>query len=224
MPAHTIIPFGVDAAFFTEDHDVQDLRTRHGITPSERVLLFVGKVMSPKGAFDCLEVLATLRAAGRPLRLVMIGDVHDRERQRFAARVAELRLSDALVLVGELTDRREIARYYQLADVVLFPSQYEQFGIVAIEAAASGRPLIGTPVGIMQTIVPQNGYGLLHPFGDLDRFASDLVEVLDHPRYRDHALRLRREVAAHYDWTSISARTERIYQQVAGHQAAGTSP
>lgn len=214
MPAHTIVPFGVDAGYFTEDYDVQDLRSRHQISPGERVLLFIGKVMSPKGAFDCLEVLVKLRAAGRPLRLVMIGDVHDRERQRFANRVAELRLNDALVLVGELTDRREIARYYQLADVVLFPSQYEQFGIVAIEAAASGRPLIGTPVGIMQTIVPQLGFGLLHPFGDLDRFATNLTEVLDNPRYRDGALRHRLAVAAQYDWTSISARTERIYRAV----------
>ena len=55
-----IVPFGVDSSFFREDHDVEDLRQRHAIHSDERVLLFVGKVMSPKGAFDCLEVVAKL--------------------------------------------------------------------------------------------------------------------------------------------------------------------
>jgi glycosyltransferase involved in cell wall biosynthesis len=212
MRSATVVPFGVDASLFELNHDVADLRQRHRIDSDERVLLFVGKVMSPKGAFDSLEAVARLRAQGRKLRLVMIGDVHDRERTTFAARIRDLGLTDAVLLLGPLTDRGEISRYYQLADAVLFPSQYEQFGIVAVEAAASGRPLIGTPVGIMQTLVPQYGYGLLHPFGDIDRFARNLAEVLDTPRYRDNAERHRSEVLRKYDWQAIAARTEQIYE------------
>ena len=214
---HTIVPFGVDSIFFREDHDVGDLRQRHGIQLDERVLLFVGKVMSAKGAFDCLDVVAKLAATGRRLRLLMIGGVHDRERDLFAARIAELGIKDSLVLLGELTDRREISRYYQLSDVVLFPSQYEQFGIVAVEAAASGRPLIGTPVGIMQTLVPQYELGLLHSFGDIAQFARNLTDILDSPQFRANAARHRQEILDRYDWRSIAAQTETIY-----HQAAGT--
>jgi len=210
--SHTIVPFGVDSEFFEQDHDVEDLRVRHTIDRDERVLLFVGKVMSPKGAFDALSVVARLRAAGRKLRLIMIGDVHPREQESFAARILTLGLEQSVLLLGAITDRRTIARYYQLADVVLFPSQYEQFGIVALEAAASGRPLLGTPVGIMQTLVPEYGFGLLHPFGDLDRFSTNLVEVLDSPRCRENASRHRREVLSAYDWRRISARTEEIYE------------
>lgn len=213
---HTIVPFGVDSVFFREDHDVEDLRQRHGIRPGERVLLFVGKVMSPKGAFDCLEVVARLAAAGRRLRLMMIGGVHERERDLFAARIASLGIEESIVLLGEVTDRREISRYYQLSDVVLFPSQYEQFGIVAVEAAASGRPLIGTPVGIMQTLVPQYEIGLLHPFGDISQFARNLTDVLDSPRFRANAGRHRQEILDRYDWSSIAGQTEAIYRQAAG--------
>ncbi len=64
----------------------------------ERVLLFVGKIMSPKGAFDCLEVVARLRAAGRKLRLIMIGEVHVREQDIFAARIRERGLDQAIIL------------------------------------------------------------------------------------------------------------------------------
>jgi glycosyltransferase involved in cell wall biosynthesis len=211
--AHTIVPFGVDAVVFEDDYDVGDLRQRYAIGTDEAVLLFVGKVMSPKGAFDCLDVLARLLRAGRKLRLLMIGEVHSRERETFAARIKELGVQNSVVLLGAATDRREIARHYQLADVVLFPSQYEQFGIVAIEALASGRPVLGTPVGIMQTVIPATGAGLLHPFGDLDRFAAHLVEVLGSPRYRENAAQHRQEFLQRYDWRRIASDTERIYER-----------
>lgn len=209
----TIVPFGVDSSFFRQNHDVEDLRARHAIARGEKVLLFVGKVMSPKGAFDCLEMLARLRANGRAVRLITIGEVHERERDSFAARIRALGLESTIVMLGAVTDRHEISRYYQLSDAVLFPSQYEQFGIVAVEAAASGRPLLGTPVGIMQTIVPRYDYGLLHPFGDIDRFTRNTNEVLDLPRYRENAARHRQEILSKYDWASIAADTERIYEQ-----------
>jgi len=216
VKSSTIVPFGVDSSLFDEDYEVDDLRARHAIAKDEKVLLFVGKVMSPKGAFDCLEVVARLRSAGRAVRLIMMGDVHDRERETFAARIRALGLDAAVVLLGAVTDRREISRYYQLSDAVLFPSQYEQFGIVAIEAAASGRPLLGTPVGIMQTLVPHYQFGLLHPFGDIERFARNANEVLDVPRYRENAIRHRADILSQYDWRTISAATERIYQQAVG--------
>jgi glycosyltransferase involved in cell wall biosynthesis len=215
LPPNTIVPFGVDSQLFRYDHAVDDLRQRYEIGSGEQVLLFVGKIMSPKGAFDTLEMLARLRAAGRKLRLIMIGDVHSREKDLFRTRLNELGLQQAVVLPGALTDRREISRYYQLADAVLFPSQYEQFGIVAVEAAASGKPLLGTPVGIMQSLVPRYEYGLLHRFGDVDQFARNVVEVLDSPRYRENAKSHRREILSSHDWRRISADTENIYRHVA---------
>lgn len=213
VTSSTIVPFGVDSAIFDRDYDVEDLRTRHAIGRDEKILLYVGKVMSPKGAFDSLEMVARLRSRGRHVRLIMIGDVHDRERETFAARIRALGLDAVVALHGPVTDRVEIARYYQLSDVVLFPSQYEQFGIVAIEAAASGRPLVGTPVGIMQTLVPHYGFGLLHAFGDIDAFTRNAGEVLDTAFYRENAVRHRSEVLSRYDWRTIAADTERIYEQ-----------
>ena len=213
LRSSTVVPFGVDSELFEHDYDVEDLRRRHDIIRDEHVLLFVGKVMSPKGAFDALEAVARLLAAGRRLRLILVGDVHSREKDLFASRIAQLGLQRAVVLLGALTDRREIARYYQLADVVLFPSQYEQFGMVAIEAAGSGRPLIGTPVGIMQSLVPQYEFGLLHRFGDIDQFVRNVTEVLDSPRYRENAQRHRREILSSHDWRHISMQTENIYRQ-----------
>ncbi len=141
--------------------------------------------------------------------------MHARERDLFAARLTQLGLERAVILLGALTDRREIPRYYQLSDAVLFPSQYEQFGIVADRSGSkrTGRSL-GTPVGIMQTLVPQYEFGLLHRFGDIDQFARNVVEVLDSPRYRENARQHRREILSSHDWRRISMQTEQIYRQV----------
>ena len=220
LPRQSVVPFGVDSWIFDCNYDVSDLRTRHAISESEQVLLFVGKIMSPKGAFDCLEAVARLRAAGRRVRLIMIGDVHARERTRFKDDVERLALGESVILTGPLTDRVEIARYYQLADAVVFPSQYEQFGIVAIEAGASGKPLLSTPVGIMQTLVPRYENGLLHPFGDLDRFTQNLIDVLDTPRFRNNAARHRAEFLTTYSWREIARQTENIYADVVRENSA----
>jgi hypothetical protein len=76
--------------------------------------------------------------------------------------------------------------------------------------------LLGTPVGIMQTLVPHYRFGLLHEFGDLDQFAQNLVDVLESPTYRENAIKHRREILERYDWRRISAETEHIYTHVAG--------
>ena len=204
----------MDAGLFQQDYDVGDLRRALHLD-DERVLLFVGKIMSPKGAFDCLEVVGRLLQKGRRLRLIMVGDPHERERDALDCRIQSLGLQSAVMLTGPITDRYEIARYYQLSDVVLFPSQYEQFGIVAIEAIASGRPVIGTPVGIMQDLIPRLRAGLLHPFGDLDRFETNLIAVLDDPGFRQRANAHRSQVLRDYDWHTISENTEAVYTHIA---------
>ena len=68
----------------------------------------------------------------------------------------------------------------------------------------------------MQTFVPRYEFGLLHPFGDIDRFTRNANELLDVPRFRENAARHRREILSRYDWRSISADTERIYEQAQG--------
>ena len=155
-------------ALFEQDYDVDDLRSRHAIAGDEKILLYVGKVMSPKGAFDCLEMLARLRRSGRQVRMIMIGDIHDRERESSRPASAPSISTPPSCPSARSTIGARSRGTTNSSDVVLFPSQYEQFGIVALEAAASGRPLLGTPVGIMQTLVPRYEFGLLHSFGDID--------------------------------------------------------
>ena len=214
LPDHSIIPFGVDAIQFERDADIASLRQQLGLT-DEKVLLFVGKIMHSKGAFKALDALRQVLDAGLRVRLVMVGEVHARQREDFHAQIRTAQLDDHVILTGPVQHEDGLMRYYQLADAVVFPSQYEQFGIVAIEAAARGRPLLGTPVGVMQDLIPRHDIGLLHPFDDVARFATNIREVLSNPRYSANARTCQRQVMEEFDWRRIAERTEGVYEELA---------
>ena len=214
LPDHSIIPFGVDAIQFERDADIASLRQQLGLT-DEKVLLFVGKIMHSKGAFKALDALRQVLDAGLRVRLVMVGEIHARQREDFHAQIRTAQLDDHVILTGPVQHEDGLMRYYQLADAVVFPSQYEQFGIVAIEAAARGRPLLGTPVGVMQDLIPRHDIGLLHPFDDVARFATNIREVLSNPRYSANARTCQRQVMEEFDWRRIAERTEGVYEELA---------
>ena len=213
LPAHQIIPFGVDATRFKRDVDVDTLRQQLNLA-DEKVVLVVGKIMSSKGAFKALDALRLVLNRGLRVRLVMVGEVHDRQQVMFRDHLRANRLDSHVTLTGAVSHDDGIAQYYQLADAILFPSQYEQFGIVAIEAAASGRPILGTPVGVMQDLIPRFEIGLLHQFDDVEQLAANLQEVLSNPRYQSNAHQNRAHILQEFDWEQIAERTESVYAEV----------
>ena len=213
LPTHCIIPFGVDATAFERDLDITALRQKLDLK-DEHVVLFVGKIMSSKGAFKALDALRLVLDRGLRVRLVMVGDVHDRQQEMFRDHLGSARLESHVTLTGAVSHEDGIAQYYQVADAVIFPSQYEQFGIVAIEAAASGRPLLGTPVGVMQDLIPRFEIGLLHQFEDVEQLAANLQEVLSNPRYQSNARQHRSHILQEFDWERIAEQTESVYSEV----------
>ena len=213
LPTHRIIPFGVDASAFEQDLEVTALRRKLGLE-DEQVVLFVGKIMSSKGAFKALDALRVVLDRGLRVRFVMVGEVHDRQQTMFRDHLRAASLESHVTLTGPVSHADGIAQYYQLADAVLFPSQYEQFGIVAIEAAASGRPILGTPVGVMQDLIPRFEIGLLHQFDDVEQLATNIQEVLQNPQYRTNALRHRAHILQEFDWERIAEQTESVYSEV----------
>ena len=212
LPTHRIIPFGVNAPAFESDLDTTALRRKLDLK-DEQVVLFVGKIMSSKGAFKALDALRLVLDRGLRVRLVMVGDVHDRQQEMLRDHL-RARLESHVTLTGAVSHEDGIAQYYQVADAVIFPSQYEQFGIVAIEAAASGRPLLGTPVGVMQDLIPRFEIGLLHQFDDVEQLAANLQEVLSNPRYRSNARQHRSHILQEFDWERIAEQTESVYSEV----------
>jgi glycosyltransferase involved in cell wall biosynthesis len=132
------------------------------------------------------------------------------EIDRFHARVNELGLHDAVRVLGTLADG-EVERLYRAADVFAFPSTKEGFGLAALEALASGLPVVASDLDALTTFLSHDRSAVLVPVGDPDALGTALARL-----GRDDELRRRLRangfrVAADYDWDRAAAVHERVY-------------
>lgn len=204
---------GVDHAFFSPG-DRLGARTalRHLDLGNGPVLLFVGRIQPLKGLDVAVQALAALR---RPdARLVVVGGASGAEGaaevDRIDKLVAELGVADQLRTV-EPVPHHLLSTYYRAADVVLVPSRSESFGLVAVEAAACGTPVVAAAVGGLRTLVEHGRTGFLVEGRDPAVFASYTEEVLDSPVLAAELSRLAAQRARGYTWSTAAGRLRRIY-------------
>jgi glycosyltransferase involved in cell wall biosynthesis len=207
-----IIPFGVDPHLYSPDAHLDAIRERYGIKKGAKVLLFIGRIISAKGSFQIVKALPIIRKRFPEIRVIMVGAVAESERDEFFALVKKLNIQDVIIFPGVITSIEEKALLYALADVVLYPSLHEQFGIVALEAAVTGTPIAGTRVGIVPQIISQGPIGLLHEFDDYEALAKNTLELLSNPMYRENAAKIRKKIMKEYSWIKIARETEKLYR------------
>jgi glycosyltransferase involved in cell wall biosynthesis len=171
-----VCPFGVDAAALRADAAaVHALRRRHG--GGRPLVLGVGRLVYYKGFEVLLDALAGLDAA-----LVLVGD--GPRRAALEARAAALGVTRRVHFAGEVPDTRS---YFAAADVFVLPSTHpsETFGIVQLEAMASGTPVVSTRLGTGVEWVNVDGTtGLVVPPGDAPALRGAIARLLDDPALR----------------------------------------
>ena len=136
-------------------------------------LLFVGRLVSVKGADVAIEALRQLRESGVDATLTICGD--GPERDALERQVADAELEDAVIFEG-WTDPDALAAHYRTAELLLVPSRYEPFGIVALEVIASGCPVVAARTGGLPEAV--GDCGLLVPPDDPDTLADAAERAL----------------------------------------------
>ena len=119
---------------------VEEIRRRHRIPAEHPVYLFVGRLRWYKSVREILDGLRCLKEAGRDFTMVFVGKGDDQEEME--AYAAQLGLADSCRFVGPVYDREQLRGYYTMADLFLFPSSYDTFGLVVREAAACGTASI----------------------------------------------------------------------------------
>ncbi|MBI4438286.1 glycosyltransferase family 4 protein [Candidatus Uhrbacteria bacterium] len=212
-------PFGVDSERF-HPGDEPELRARLRLPAGTPILLFVGGLDAAhafKGLPVLFEALSLLR--GRPWHLVIVGEGALKETYRTAARA--LGLEERVTFVGSASEA-DLPRYYRLADVHLFPStaRAESFGLVALEAAASGVPTIASALPGVRTLVRDGDTGILVPSGDASALASAIATVLEHPELRARlGLSARVMATTAYHWEPLIDRLEATYASVIQQQS-----
>ena len=146
--------------------------------------------------------------------LVIIGGASgpdgDTEYRRLLDLVDELGLSDRVRFV-EPQPHHTLSSYYRAADVVVVPSRSESFGLVALEAAACGVPVVASAVGGLLSLVDHGRTGLLVPERDPHHFARALDLILDDPEFAAELSAEAAERARRYTWGFAAARARRLY-------------
>ncbi|MFN0027344.1 MAG: glycosyltransferase [Acidimicrobiales bacterium] len=204
-----IVPPGVDHAFFAPGNRL-GARSALGVDGTEPLLLFVGRIQPLKGLDVAIEALAHLPNA----RLMVVGGPSGSDGAHHEAQchqlVAQLGLTDR-VIFRPPQPHHLLSSYYRAADVCLVPSRSESFGLVALEAAACGTPVVAAAVGGLLTLVEHGRSGLLVEGRDPLDYAAAVRSIIED---RAFAAELGHHAAAdarQFTWSTTAARLRRLY-------------
>lgn len=156
----------------------QALANKLGIAGSGPIVVFVGRLVPEKGVAVLAQAFAQLLSRYPTAKLVIVGEGPDRA--SLEALAQQLQIAPNVVFAGAQND---VAPFYLLADVIAIPSHSEPFGIVAIEAMASGRPVVASKVGGLADTVLDGQTGRLVPPGNAPAMAEALAWVLQSPEH-----------------------------------------
>jgi D-inositol-3-phosphate glycosyltransferase len=179
-----IVPPGVDHAFFGPGHRPQARRAL-GLPLDGRLLLFVGRIQPLKCADAAVETLAELcRPGGAPYRLVVVGGPsgpHGEKAMQGLLDIADAQGVADRVHFIDPQPHELLSSYYRAADVCIVPSRSESFGLVALESAACGTPVVASAVGGLTTLVDHGRTGFLVEDPTPERYAAAVRRIFDEP-------------------------------------------
>lgn len=172
-------------------------------------LLYLGRLEYEKGIHDAIAALPRIRRTHPGTSLTIAGDG---TQQDWLVEVARKhRVLKAIRFVGRV-DHDELLRLLHRADAAVLPSHYEPFGIVALEAAAAGTPLVTSNAGGLGEAVICGVTGLSHPPRDVAALAAAVRNVLDDPAAaQQRAVAARERLTAEFGWSHIAAETADVY-------------
>jgi glycosyltransferase involved in cell wall biosynthesis len=190
----------------------ESLAGRFGLDPGRPILLHVGRLDREK------DVDLVIRAAARTMgqadaQLLVIGDGNDR--RRLMSLVRELGIEDRSCLPGYL-GREDLPPAYCLATVFAISSRIEAEGIVVLEAAASGLPVVAVRATSMPELVERSGCGYLVEPGDVEGMADRLVGLLHDPAQRERLSLAALAMARQHSYEITLDRHEALYRRLIG--------
>ena len=207
----SIIPNGIRPAAFQVSAPDPAVRQRFA-APEEKIIFFIGRLVREKGVQLLLEALPMIRDRYPNVRAVIAGQ------GPFAEELHRISLHfglDRQVTFAGYIDEETRNQLYAHADVAVFPSLYEPFGLVALEAMATGTPVVVGDTGGFAETVAHGVNGIRAAAGSAADLAEQVCALLGDPGLsRRLARRALKDVEEKYSWPSIARQYEAIYQQI----------
>jgi D-inositol-3-phosphate glycosyltransferase len=215
-----VIPPGVDVSHFYPIPG-DEAKMYVGLKPDDRMVLFVGRIEPLKGVDTLIEAMSCLQLKdGHKVHLAIIGGDPSASPQEMSAEMARLqKLCDDLC-VGQLVvflgkrDQDRLPYYYSAAELLVMPSHYESFGMVALEAMACGTPVIASEVGGLAYLVRDGETGFTVPDQEPELLSEKITWLLNdrdlHRTMSERAV----EYAQDYAWEKIAAQIVDVYKEL----------
>lgn len=209
-----IIPNGVYPEIFRHlSLNPSKVRDRFA-APDEKIVFYVGRLVFEKGLDILLEAASKVLSKYPNVKFVIAGKGAYAEQLKSKAH--RLGIYQRVYFTGYIDDPTRNA-LFQAADVAVFPSLYEPFGIVALEAMAAGTPVVVTDTGGLGEVVHHGKTGLKAFSNSPDSLADNILWMLQHP---DHAQEMKKEaynqIEQVYNWNKIAGQTIDVYEEVLG--------
>jgi D-inositol-3-phosphate glycosyltransferase len=233
-----IVPPGVDLALF-RPIPCETAREAIGIPPEQHMILFVGRIQPIKGIDTLIRALASvlrrrsalrgnlcvtvIGGAGEPAGGPADGPAIDGELARLQALREALDMGDLVTFLGS-RDQDTLVNYYNAASMVVVPSHYESFGMVALEAMACGTPVIASDVGGLSLNVADGFNGYLVPKGDAEELAYKIGLLLDQDELRRQLGGQACQWAQRFAWQTIADETLLVYADALGRPHEAFAP
>ena len=212
-----VIPPGVDVSHFYPIPS-DEAKMYIGLKPDDRMILFVGRIEPLKGVDTLIEAMSCLQAKeSRPVHLAIIGGDPSASPEEMNSEMARLKklcevlgLDQSVIFLG-VRDQDKLPYYYSAAEVVVMPSHYESFGMVALEAMACGTPVIASEVGGLAYLVRDGETGFTIPAEEPETLCEKLSWLLNDAELHQKMSAQAAAYAQDYAWEKIAKQIVEVY-------------
>jgi glycosyltransferase involved in cell wall biosynthesis len=215
-----IVPNGVNSSDLKggySDSSLIPLRANYA-RPEQQIVFTIARLVYEKGIHLLVEAAPQVLAECPQARFVIAGK--GPEARPLKRQAQNLGVADKVKFIGFISDKVR-NQLFQVADCAIFPSLYEPFGIVALEAMALGCPVVVSDVGGFSEVVKHAETGIKIYPDNVDSTAWGIVHALDHPNWaQKHAAAARRAVVDLFNWPRIARLTVDVYRRVLEQSAA----
>ena len=205
-----VIPNAVDATKYKGEIDREAVKRRFGIEPFENLVLFVGRLVPQKGVEYLINAVPQIIRRHNEAKFIITGDGWSKYYLENLARSTGY--DDRIRFLGFISDS-ELVTLTMSADVLVVPSIYEPFGIVALEGMAAGVPIVAVNVGGLAEIVEHDRTGVLVYPKNPESIAWGVNRVLADPGYSQSMIQnAKKKVQEVYSWKAVAQRTIEVYE------------
>lgn len=205
-----VVPNGVNLNKFTGMDRDYSFRRKYAMD-NEKIILFMGRLVYEKGVQNLIAAMPKVLASYHDAKLVIAGKGGMLDELK--AQADYLGISNKVYFAGYMNGK-DVERMYKAADISVFPSTYEPFGIVALEGMLAERPIVVSDAGGLGEIVEHRVTGMKSYCGNPNSIADSILELLFNPELCDNIVKNAKiKVKENYNWQKIAQDTHFTYQK-----------